>query len=373
MIKNFIKYTQSVQLNIVYSIFAKILSLFAVYLIFKEYPKEFKEYSEASIVGGLVGGVTILGFIYMVQMWSQDIQKFSPKKVVVVNILYGSLSFIVSSVLEFYTVVFFAILISGSAAIWLAHLYEVSSNKMAYTVQSILIILIQPSIYLFTLNDQYSSLNSSNLEFYLSIVIFIVTSTLFFRYFKVYMKLFLYQSFTILLGGGVIAYYLSDSVLNDPLLNTGILWLVVQLSSGLMFIVNNLSFHLIKTFSEKYKIEKVKFLQAIENIYIFIVIFFLILYTIMEVDNNAAIYCYALYLLIQGLAKVSGSAILSLRSPNLQLISAIATLLFVLVYVFTFGPIINFSDSFSIALIGSIGGSLSLIYVLRKKIKVEKT
>ena len=59
--------------------------------------------------------------------------------------------------------------------------------------------------------------------------------------------------------------------------------------------------------------------------------YLILLVCIIFIDGAGPI-CYAMYLLVQGIAKIAGSAVLALRKPHIPFFSAIGTLIFALVF-----------------------------------------
>ena len=104
----------------------------------------------------------------------------------------------------------------------------------------------------------------------------------------------------------------------------------------------------------------------------YLCIFLLILFLVVYLRPEFAYFSYALYVMSQGIAKVAGSAVLSLRKPSLQFSSALGSLLFLVLFLGVFGQDQVFHTGVLALLASSFGGGI-VMYLMLKKIKSTET
>ncbi len=356
----------------IYLITGKSLGLGIIGLSYFLYPETFPRYAKISISSALIAGVLILGIPYAVQIWSQDLKNRSLRNLLIISILYSSIGFIVLSFLHYEFATFLAVLVLGLSPIWLAHGYEAFKTKNVYFIHFVAVLFTQPLIYAISALTQDYNLIPSGSFFYFAI--FLLFSTLFFLYpiFSKYLIIFSYQSMTVILGSALINYFLSEAIYEDESLKVGYLWVLIQLASVVIFLTNSMSFRFISYFSSTDDaVQSSRTRQVYLGYSLLITLVAFLLACIIFIDGAGPI-CYALYLLVQGLAKIAGSAVLALRKPHIPFFSAIGTFIVVLVCSSIYDVSGSFENGVLIALAGSFGGGLTMILFLAYESKKHK-
>tara|TARA_B100000989_G_C19413424_1_gene415363 strand:- start:158 stop:712 length:555 start_codon:yes stop_codon:yes gene_type:complete len=177
---------------------------------------------------------------------------------------------------------------------------------------------------------------------------------------------------TVILGSALINYFLSEAIYEDESLKVGYLWVLIQLASVVIFLTNSMSFRFISYFSSTDDAVQNSRTRQVYLGYSLLITLVAILLACMIFIDGAGPICYAMYLLVQGLAKIAGSAVLALRKPHIPFFSAIGTLIVVLACISIYDVSGSFENGVLIALAGSFGGGLTMILFLAYESKKHK-
>ena len=360
----------------VYLITGKSIGLGIIGLLYFLYPESFPRYAKISISSSLIAYVLILGIPYAVQIWSQDLKQRSLGHLFIISILYSSIAFIGLSFLNYEFPTFLAVLVMGLSPIWLAHGYEAFQTKNVYFLHFGAVLLTQPLIYVISTLSLDYSLMSSGGYFYFALVLLLSTLLFLYPIFRDYLIIFSYQSMTVILGSALVSYFLSEAIFEDESLRVGYLWVLIQIASVVIFLTNSMSFRFISYFSSTDDVVQDSRARQVYLGYSLIIIVVAILLVCIIFIDGAGPICYAMYLLVQGIAKIAGSAVLALRKPHIPFFSAIGTLIFALVFSSIYDVNGSFENGVLVALAASFGGGLTMILFLvfeSKKYKLFKS
>ena len=346
-----------------YLVIGKMLSLLIIFSLYTLYPDTFDSYARISMSGSLLAGVAILGLPYAVQFWSQDFKLLMFRVMWPLCLFFMASTFIFLSFIGSTLVIYLSVLVVGFSSIWMAHLTEVLQPRIYYIYHMAFISLTQPLMFIVNLYVPELPLAELRWSFIFSIIFIIVSSIYLFSCLRDYLRIFLIQSLTVLLGSGFVAYLLSSSIMSDTDLHAGFLWLLVQFASLAIFITNSMSFRLISYFSLSGS--GVKNIGAAVAGYGFLCALYVMSFLIVLFYPTYSPYVYVLYLLSQGFSKVIGSLVISLRVPSIQLLSAFFSLVSLLFFTQIYENIEIFYYGVMCTLVASFGGSLSMVFVLK--------
>jgi hypothetical protein len=354
---------QSISSQIGWLIVGKIIALSSIAIYFTIYPAYFDLYARTSIASSLLSTIALAGLPYTVQMWSQDSRKLSVRVLSSVSLFYISSSILVLSLFDYDSLMLFSVSVSGLSALWMSHLTQVCRPHEAHIVHFFFVALSQPLIYTAVVFLPVVSLSGSIILQLVCLTLFLFALLVLFRHFSDYGSLFFLQSLTVLIGSGLVTYILSSSIMEDKLMQAGFLWFLVQVASVVMFFTNSMSFRLIAHFSAQFS--DTQKCRTASLIFKGLVIFCVLIFCGLLVFPGAGPFCYALYLLSQGVSQIAGSSVLSLRSPWVQLGSSVISFSALAIFLIIFGGENTFLMGVQSTLIASLGGACGMILLLR--------
>lgn len=348
-----------------YLIVAKALSLLLIAIMVYFLPSFFDTYARASIASALVASVLIVGFPYVMQLQSQDFKKPDLLLLSFTCLFFAISAFIALYGLGYGLITLLGVVIIGISPIIMGHVTEVFLSWQSNLIHFLLVVFSQPLIFLLVVIFPDMVLQSFDALFYICLVVWPVCLFYLKTRFYSYSKIFIIQSATVLIGSGIVSYVLADSVLHDKHLEAGFLWVLVQLSSVLIFLANSLSFRLIKYFSHSEL--RADIFRLGGRVYKSLAFAYIALIFIVATVPEYAQYVYCIYLSSQGISKVAGSAVLSLRRPAVPFYSALGSFIFVCVLLSAVKQEQVFSDGVLAVLVASLGGAATMFVILGRE------
>jgi hypothetical protein len=355
--------------NVGYLVFGKFFSLAAIAALVYFQPFYFENYARTSISSALFASALIIGFPYAIQIRSQDLKKFDPFIIFHICSFFTILAFVTFYILDYDLLGFLAVIVIGISPVIMGHASEVFSLTKSNTIHFLLVALSQPLIYILAIF--VPDIDIRNLEDIFFFCTFIGPIYLIYLIHKFlnYRKIFFLQSLTIIVGSGLVSYILADSILKDQELEAGFLWILIQFASILIFLANSLSFRMIKYFSSD---NRKSVFNLGSMIYKYLSLLYLLLFILVITNEYHAHYIYCIYLVTQGVSKVAGSAVMSLRVPSLQLYSAIGSFIFLAIFLLLFEQDRLFSIGVLAVLSASFGGAASMLVLLKRRLLMER-
>ena len=348
-----------------YLVLGKVLSLLLIGVMVYFLPSFFDGYARASIASALVASVLIFGFPYVMQLQSQDYKKRDLILLSSTCLFFAVSAFIALYGLGYGLVSLLAVIIIGISPIIMGHVTEVFLPRQSNLIHFLLVVVSQPLIFLLVVVFPEVALQSFDSLFYICLVVWPICLFCLMKKFVSYRKIFIIQSATVLIGSGIVSYVLADSVLHDKDLEAGFLWVLVQVSSVLIFLANSLSFRLIKYFSRSSLRADISRLGGL--VYKSLTFAYMVLFLVAVTMPNYAHYVYCVYLSSQGVSKVAGSAVLSLRRPAVPFYAALGSFIFLCIFLLLFDHEQIFSDGVLAVLVASFGGAATMFVILGRE------
>mgnify|MGYP003632556388 FL=1 len=328
------------------------------------FPEAFKAYAAISISSSLIASILVIGWPFIIPISVSN----SPKDLK--GVFYGAVvfifitSYIVAGLLDASNIMFLSILLSALPSVFVPLLYEKYSSKIAALIQALVILTLQPCIFFVVKYLDSSPLVNIPLFGQIGIIIFTFTISCFVL--RNNLKLFTFQSLNIVVGQIIGVYVISKSVLDLDTFDSSLLWILIQISSVVLFITNSLSFkilsYLLKSDDAKRSNVESSYerIRLAASVYLFQLCFCSGLLLVSMNENSFYYFAYPLLNIGQGLVKVAGQIVLSLRKPLWQLKASSISFLVMASFVCLVGEL-DFEMSVQAVFLGVITSTIVMI------------